>query len=175
MNAKEAIENIKKLIFNQDPTPVPLPTVFGSEYKLADGTMVMIDKLEVGGVVKIGEDVAPDGEHYLEDGTKIEIKDGMIAMVEPKMEDPIDPTEMQNQMTQLKAEFEALKENFETHKAAFNKVSVKADTQEKANQELVKLVEFLAEQPIEAPAQKPIDFDKLSPLEKFRIQKAQAN
>lgn len=173
MNAKEAIDSIKKLVFGEEiPAPIEAPVQMGTEYKLADGTSVMIDKLEVGGIVKIGEVVAPDGVHILEDGTAIEIKDGLIVMVTPKEEEsPKVEIEMEGQLSQMKKEFEAFKTEFETYKANFEKVSVKADTQLKANEELVKLVEFLSEQPVTSPAQVQVDFEKLSPLEKFRLQK----
>lgn len=178
MNAKEAIESIKKLVFgdeNPEPVPSPQPEVFGTEYKLKDGTSIMIDKLEAGGIAKIGDAVAPDGQHTLEDGTVFEIKDGVIIAVAPKAEEPEMEIEIKKEMEKMKEQFEAMKEDFETLSAKFEKVSVKADTQELANKELVKLVEFLAEQPKEEPVQKQVDFDKMSPLERFRFQKQQAN
>jgi hypothetical protein len=63
--------------------------------KLADGTVVKVegDSLVEGAkVVVVTEEAeipAPDGVHELEDGTKIETKDGIIAKVEEKvMEGP---------------------------------------------------------------------------------------
>lgn len=58
------------------------------EAKLADGTVVKVegDHLMEGAKVVVvteqGEIPAPDGVHELEDGTKIETKDGIIARVE---------------------------------------------------------------------------------------------
>jgi hypothetical protein len=173
MNAKEAIESIKKLVFGEEAPEAP--EVFGSEYKLADGTAIMIDKLEAGGVAKIGDSVAPDGQHTLEDGTVFEIKDGIIIAVAPKAEAPIEEDEMAKQMTELKKEFEAVKTDLATLQGKFEKVSVKADTQEKANQELTKLVEFLAQEPKVEPIQKQVKFEEMTPLERFRYQREQAN
>jgi len=175
MNRKEALEKIKKLVFGEEvPDTPPAPEVFGTEYKLADGTPIMIDKLEVGGVAKIGDMVAPDGVHSLEDGTSFEIKEGLIVMVTPKAEDPIE-SEMQTQVAALKKEFESVQTELKTLKGEFAKITVKADTQQKANEELVKLVEFLAEEPIVPPAQPQKKFEEMTPLERFRFQKQNSN
>jgi hypothetical protein len=67
------------------------------EAKLVDGTVVKVegDSLVEGAAVKVvteqGEVPAPDGVHELEDGSKIEVKDGVIAAikaVESEMENP---------------------------------------------------------------------------------------
>lgn len=175
MNRKEAIEKIKKLVFGEEaPEPTPATEVFGTEYKLADGTPIMIDKLEAGGIAKIGDAVAPDGVHSLEDGTSFEIKEGLIVMVMPKAEDP-EESEMKKGMIEMKKQFESFKTDFETYKANFEKVSEKADNQLKANEELVKLVEFLAEEPVVQPAQPQKKFEEMTPLERFRFQKEQSN
>lgn len=177
MNAKEAIENIKKLIFGDEPIQAAapaLPVVFGTEYIMADGTIMVIDKLEVGGVCKTNDIVCPDGVHVLEDGTEIEIISGLIASVKPKAE-PVEGTDMASAIAQMQIEIDAIKAGFEIQKTEFQKVTVKADTQQKANEELVKLVEFLAQEPATAPAQKPIDFENLTPLERFRFQKQLSN
>ena len=67
-------------------------------YVLKDGvTSVSIDKLEVGGVAKIGDQFAPKGEHYLADGSKIVIagEDGVITEIEliKPTDEPIMSTE----------------------------------------------------------------------------------
>jgi len=59
-------------------------------YTLKDGTAVEISALEVGGTVTVDGNPAPDGQHELEDGTVIEVLDGVIASVtepESKEED----------------------------------------------------------------------------------------
>jgi hypothetical protein len=205
MNRKEALEKIKKLVFGEEvPTPAPAPAapaVFGTEYKLADGNSIMIDKLEVGGIAKIGEEVAPDGVHALEDGTSFEIKEGIIVAVTPKEEEkpaaPIEmgkelealnkfaenaPAEQQPMVTIVKALFEnvfgwQIREAQEraTREAAIEVYKTGFEKQKEANQELVKLVEFLAEEPVAKPAQTPVDFEKMTPLERFRFQKQQSN
>jgi len=205
MNRKEAIEKIKKLVFGEEvPTPAPAPAapaVFGTEYKLADGNSIMIDKLEVGGIAKIGEEVAPDGVHALEDGTSFEIKEGIIVAVTPKEEEkpaePIEmgkelealnkfaenaPAEQQPMVTIVRALFEnvfgwQIREAQEraTREAAIEVYKTGFEKQKEANQELVKLVEFLAEEPVVQPVQAPVDFEKMTPLERFRFQKQNSN
>lgn len=215
MNAKEAIESIKKLVFgeqNPTPEPDPSPEVFGTEYKLADGTPIMIDKLEVGGIAKLGDVVAPDGTHFLEDGTEFEIKDGVISMVkakEPEIEIDMGKElealnkfaetaapEQKPMVTIVRALFEnvfgwqireaqeratreaaieAYKTSFNEQKEILTKITVKADNLQKANEELVKLVEFLAEEPAANPIQPEVKFEEMTPLEKFRFRKQMQN
>jgi len=92
--------------------------------KLVDGTVVKVggDSLVEGAKVLVvtadAEIPAPDGLHELEDGTKIETKDGVIVKVEekleedevpevPSLEEPaIDkPMEMSKEMMELLKEF----------------------------------------------------------------------
>lgn len=66
-------------------TEVNEPSEFeATEYTLADGTKVSIDKLEVGGKVIQGESPIANGEYTLEDGSKITTVDGAITVVTPK-------------------------------------------------------------------------------------------
>lgn len=61
--------------------------------KLVDGTQVkvegesLVEGAKIVVVTEEGEIPAPDGVHELEDGTKVETKDGVIAMVEEKLEE----------------------------------------------------------------------------------------
>lgn len=87
--------------------------------KLVDGTVVKVegDSLVEGAKVVVvtadAEVPAPDGVHELEDGTKVETKDGIIARVEeavaevPSLEEPaIDkPMEMSKEMMDMLKEF----------------------------------------------------------------------
>jgi hypothetical protein len=95
------------------------------EAKLVDGTVVKVegDSLMEGAKVVVvtadAEVPAPDGTHELEDGTKVETKDGVIVMVKeaeevdvedvdvPGVEEPaIDaPMEMSKEMMELLKEF----------------------------------------------------------------------
>lgn len=66
-----------------------------TEYSLADGTKVTIDKLEVGGAVMQGEAPIANGDYTLEDGTEISVADGLITAVEPKTALAADPEPVQ--------------------------------------------------------------------------------
>jgi len=80
------------------------------EAKLIDGTVVKVegDGLIEGAAVKVvteeGEIPAPDGIHELEDGSKIETKDGVIAAIkaaEKEMENPAED-ETENELPEGK-------------------------------------------------------------------------
>ena len=65
--------------------------------KLVDGTQIKVegDSLVEGAKVVVvmadGEVPAPDGVHELEDGTKVETKEGVIARIEEKVEEAEKP------------------------------------------------------------------------------------
>ena len=95
MKAKEALEQIKSLLFAEEQIVVEEVVTEFAEGVLADGTIVKFDKLEVGGMVSVvtpdGEVPAPVGEHELEDGTVIVIAEaGVISEVKlVEMEDEV--------------------------------------------------------------------------------------
>ena len=88
MTTVEAIKKIKELFMSEMPAPVaPVVPVeaaapVATDYTLADGTVVSIDKLEVGGMVMIGGAPAPDGQITLADGTELETVAGLITEIE---------------------------------------------------------------------------------------------
>ena len=75
----ELLQEVKKLVFQEETMPAP-------SYSLEDGTKILIDKLEVGGVVTLEDGTpAPVGEHTLADGTMIVLGEGgVIAEIKPK-------------------------------------------------------------------------------------------
>jgi hypothetical protein len=94
------------------------------EAKLVDGTVVKVegDSLMEGAKVVVvtpdAEIPAPDGVHELEDGTKVETKDGIIAKVEEAVADDVEevedemgkkmvdnPAKMESEMMELLKEF----------------------------------------------------------------------
>ena len=70
MNAKEILQKLK-LALMDEPAPSGEVKTEMISATLMDGTEVTVDKLEVGGMVMIGLEPAPAGEHILADGTKI--------------------------------------------------------------------------------------------------------
>lgn len=66
-------------------TSVTAPEAMAAtEYTLADGTKVSIDKMEAGGKVMQGTAPIANGEYTLADGSKITTVDGAITVVTPK-------------------------------------------------------------------------------------------
>jgi hypothetical protein len=78
-NPIELLQEVKKLVFQEETMPAP-------SYSLEDGTKVLIDKLEVGGVVTLEDGApAPVGEHTLADGSMVVLSEGgVIAHIMPK-------------------------------------------------------------------------------------------
>lgn len=166
-NPIELLQEVKKLVFQEETAPTP-------SYSLEDGTKIMIDKLEVGGIVTLEDGTpAPAGEHTLADGTKIVLAEGgVIAEIMPKeVEDPKveieveskkDEEEMKKKIAEMEskfsaydASFSALQSDYEGLKAAFGK-------QSEAMQGLINLVETLVNVPSQAPAEVPNNFKKHS-------------
>jgi len=171
MNPVELLKEVKKLVFQEETMQAP-------SYSLADGTKVMIDKLEVGGVVTLEDGTpAPAGEHELADGTKVILSEGgVIAEIQPKEEEPkveieVDSAkdeekkkqegvmkkieEMEGRFVSYESSFSALQSDYEGLKAAFSK-------QSEAMQGLITLVETLVKEPAQEPTSVPDTFRKAS-------------
>jgi len=90
--------------------------------KLIDGTAIkvsgdgLVEGAKVSVVTEEGEIPAPDGVHELEDGTKVETKEGIIAKIEEAVKEAEDevekpeveievPVEMEKEMVELVKEF----------------------------------------------------------------------
>jgi hypothetical protein len=170
-NPIELLQEVKKLVFQEETMPAP-------SYSLEDGTKVLIDKLEVGGVVTLEDgSPAPVGEHTLADGSKVILAEGgVIAEIMPKeVEDKVEIeieskedekkkeeeemkkkiAEMEGKFSAYDASFSALQSDYESLKAAFGK-------QGEAMQGLINLVETLVNVPSQAPAEVPNNFKKHS-------------
>lgn len=171
-NPIELLQEVKKLVFAEETATAP-------GYTLADGTKIMIDKLEVGGKVTLEDgSPAPTGEHELADGSKIVLAEGgVIAEIMPKeVEDKVEVeieskedeekkkeeeemkkkiAEMEGKFSAYETSFSALKSDYEGLKAAFGK-------QSEAMQGLISLVDTLVNVPSQAPAEVPNSFKKHS-------------
>lgn len=169
MNTKEILKNIKALFAdepqpNPAPAPEPIPVEM-KEYSLADGTKVMMDKLEIGGKVTVNDLPAPMGEHVLADGTKIKLDEaGVIVEVEaaePAVEpvaaavEPVAPVQMRDERVDaLQAEIKQLKQGFS---------------------QMVALVESLTETPAAEPIEpQKTQFGEVIEAKKARYKEIQA-
>lgn len=126
-NSKTAIGEIKKLMvqfgFLTEKETEMVAEIF-VDAKLVDGTVVKVegDAVVEGAKVLVvtadAEVPAPDGVHELEDGTKIETKDGIIAAVaEAAAEVPVEVPEME----EPEVEVEVKKEGMESEVVALLK------------------------------------------------------
>lgn len=154
MKAKEALEQIKSLLFADEATEVQTNEVITdfAEGVLADGTIVKFDKLEVGGMISVvteeGEIPAPVGEHELEDGTIVVVLEpGMIAEVKMKEqgEDGNVEIEIENgvkeEMAQEAINYDA---KFTEISEAFNsKMTAIESKVDSLNEVTKKLIEFM--------------------------------
>lgn len=92
-NPKTAIQEIKKLMVQFGlMSPENVNEKF-AEAKLVDGTVVKVEgDLVEGAAIKVvteeAEVPAPDGVHELEDGTKVETKDGVVVKIEKVEAEP---------------------------------------------------------------------------------------
>lgn len=173
-SAKEAIESIKKLLFSDEQPPVaPVPTPeseqkMAKEYKLKDGTIVMVDDVKVGGIVTVNNEPAPDGEHELEDGTKLVTNGGQITEIKPAIVVPV----VDEEMKQLPAHFGEMKQSFA---AQIDELKATVATQEKALKEMFSLLEKVADNSQEPPIEQPLKWEEMTPLQQFRAMKTKQN
>jgi len=167
----ELLQEVKKLVFQEETMPAP-------SYSLEDGTKILIDKLEVGGVVTLENGTpAPAGEHTLADGSKVVLSEGgVIAEIMPKQveEDKVeieiesaedkkpDMEEMKEKIAKIEEELNAGKNKmsaFEVDYSALKDASAKA---QEGLQALIALVETLVNVPSQEPAEVPNGFKKHS-------------
>ena len=172
MSPKEAVEKIKNMLFGEIPEVPAVPAVPAApaqvfaDYKLKDGTMVSIDKLEIGGSVNLNGEPAPDGYHLLEDGTKIEVSKGLIVGVEKEEVVPEVPEELKKlpvQMSEVNKDIVDLKKTIDAQAKLIAK-------QSESLKAMFSLVETIANNSIQAPTERAKSFDEMTNLEKFRAQ-----
>ena len=173
MSSKEAIEKIKNMLFGEVVPPVVLPESVGSgqvfaEYKLKDGTVVSIDKVEIGGSVNLNGEPAPDGYHLLEDGTKIEVSKGLIVGVEK--EEVV--AEVPEELKKLPVMMSAVNDDIVNLKKTIDAQAKLISKQSESLKQMFALVETIANNSIEQPKEKVKSFDEMSALEKFRAQRS---
>lgn len=173
MSPKEAVEKIKNMLFGEVVPPVVLPESVGAgqvfaDYKLKDGTIVSIDKVEIGGQVQLNGEPAPDGYHLLEDGTKIEVSKGLIVSVEK--EEAVVP-EVPEEMKKLPLQMSAVNQDIVDLKKTIDAQAKLIATQSESLKQMFALVETIANNSIEQPKEKVKSFDEMTALEKFRAQK----
>lgn len=166
-----------KLMFSAEPTPpapvVPTPEPVkqeAHEYQTNDGLNLMIDKLDVGGIVTKDNTPVDDNTYTLVDGTSFSTKNGVIdAMIStPTPVAPVVDEEMKKELATVKEQFAAVKAEKENFEKTLN---AKLENQEKIIKEMFAALELMGEQSSQKPLEPNVDWDKLSTLEKRRLQK----
>lgn len=123
MTAKEALTQIKALFAdaNAPEAPSAPATEQFKEYQLADGSVVMIDDLAIGGSVTVpgpeGQPIpAPAGEHILADGQVIELDEAgkILEIKAPEVETiPEVEDEMKKKIEAMETELAEIKKNYD--------------------------------------------------------------
>jgi len=154
MNAKEILQKLK-LALMDEPAPSGEVKTEMISAKLKDGTEVTLDKLEVGGIVMIGLEPAPVGEHILEDGTLIVLADnGVIAHIMPAEEpiEVVDPSiEINSRFAKIEQttneKFSAYEAKFSSYEGKFAEYEAKLNKANTVIEGLLGLTQLLVEQP----------------------------
>lgn len=145
---KDLWNQFKEKFLGNPEVQSPAAPVQLTEATLKDGTVVTVDKLEVGGVVKIGDAPAPAGVHELSDGTKITVGEGGVIESVEKDEAPEEemqkPTDYSDQFAAIEQRFTDLNTSYE---AKFSEQATQlsdfAEKFNKANETITSLVELV--------------------------------
>lgn len=187
MELSEKTKNLVKDLWAKFSVDMPAkkveptePAVKLEDVKLIDGTMLSVDKMEVGAAATFtgadGVAIPAEGEFELEDGTKVMCAGGLVTEIKPKEAD---------------AQPEPVEEDM---KAILSKLSERIDAMEKSNAVKTNLETELAETKkglgvalsainefnnsavalsleSQKEVKKEIDFNKLSNYEKYQLAK----
>jgi protein-tyrosine-phosphatase len=181
MNAKEALVEIKKLLFSEAEKQAAFALVEG---KLVDGTMVAYD-LEAGSIFVIGEDgaqiPAPIGEHQLESGEIVVVlEEGKIAEVKKAEEEakieveieasaeevPVEEPKKDEAMAKVEQAMGDLEKKVEELVAKVKAMEEKAGSVEEAVKMSAVVLESLAKEPSDKAITAPNQFAKQLKVEK---------
>lgn len=179
MNLNEAIEKLSGLVskFNADTTTETKETFVDA--KLMDGTIVRYESLEVGMPLMVIDEAgnelpAPDGEHELEDGTKVKVEGGIITEIASKQEEmPEEEMPIEQPMaaveTVSKEDFETLKNEVADLKSKFEEFSKTNETLASENvaiKEIVKETFSIVEKLAAIPTENPVSVRSNNPFKK---------
>jgi hypothetical protein len=179
MNAKEALTQIKSLLFSEQEAKAAFALVEGA---LVDGTKVAYD-LETSEIYVIGEDgesiPAPVGEHQLttgeivvvtEAGKIAEVKAGEAAKVEIEIEAaeevPMEEPKKDEAMAKFEEVMGALEKKVEELSAKVKAMEEKAEDVKEAVKLSAQVIESLAKEPSDKAITAPNQFAKQLKTEK---------
>ena len=178
MNLNEAIEKLSGLVSKFNAEPTTEQTFIDA--KLMDGTIIRYESLEVGMPLLVIDEAgnelpAPDGEHELEDGTKVTVEAGIITEVASKEEEAPEAEEapIEQPMAAIesvsKEDFETLKNEVADLKTKFEEFSTTNETLSADNiamKEIVKETFAIVEKLAKVPSDNPITVRSNNPFKK---------
>ena len=177
MNLNEAIEKLSGLVSKFNAEPTTEQTFIDA--KLVDGTIVRYEKLEVGQTLFVIDEAgnelpAPDGDHELEDGTKVTVESGIITEVASKDEEmPEEEAPIEQPMAAVesvsKEDFETLKNEVDNLKTKFEEFTKTNETLSADNismKEIVKETFSIVEKLAKVPSDNPVTVRSNNPFKK---------
>lgn len=192
MNAKEALVEIKKLLFQEATKQAAFALTEG---KLVDGTVVAYD-LETKEIFVVGADgesiPAPVGEHQLESGEVVVVlEEGKIAEVKKAEEEPsieveieaaaeevpvVEEPKKDEAMAKVEEAMGYLEKKVEELAAKVEEMAKKNESMKEAVKLSAEIIESLAKEPSDKAISSPNSFHKAIKVEKedrfVNIQKA---
>lgn len=165
MEAKEILTKIKQLFADLTAPvaaaePAAPEVAIPTEYELKDGGKVMIDKLEVGGIVMVDGAAALPGDLELADGTKLTVGDnGVISDL--TMGTPAEPI-TEPVIEDMGAKFTAFEiatnekfanyaSKFEAQEIQLGKMTTQLNKANKVIEQLLTLSQLIVDAPAAAP------------------------
>lgn len=158
MTAKDILLGVKDLLlkFNTQAPAAPVvepaePVKMAADVTLKDGSIVQVDKLEVGGLVTKEGQPVPDAEHVLEDGRTITTVAGAITEIkEAASATPSEPVEedMKKQVGEIAQKFAAVEQGY---KAKFEAQEANVKVLKESVDKLLEAVILMGEQSVVAP------------------------
>lgn len=150
---EELLTKVKQKFYTELQQPVEQPAQFG-EYSLADGTTVMIDKMEIGGKVMANDAPVMDGEYQLADGTKMKVAGGAITEIEaPAPAEPAAPEDMSAKFAAIESRLQGFESALNASKAENENLKATFAKQEELNQHFIKMFETLVKEPTTTPTE----------------------
>jgi len=151
----ELVKEDQSFAMTPDMAPVsgtPEMKVKMMDAKLADGTMVQVTELAVGGVVTIDGMPAPLGEHKLEDGTTIVLGDnGVIMEIKPATTQEVEVPVVEDMSAKFAAFENATNEKFAAYEEKFAAYETKLTQANKVIEGLMQISKMLVEAPQGTP------------------------
>ena len=178
MNLNEAIEKLSGLVSKFNAEPTTEQTFIDA--KLMDGTIIRYESLEVGMPLLVIDEAgnelpAPDGEHELEDGTKVTVETGIITEIASKAEEAPEAEEMPIEQPMAavesvsKKDFETLKNevaDLKTKFEEFSTINENLSADNIAMKEIVKETFSIVEKLANVPTENPISVRSNNPFKK---------